>query len=559
MRISTIILAAVIFFFGGILTIYGQNCYEVIADKSGMDIAPYQAELEAAACELIQTFPEEFQDSFKVYSFGFYSQHESMDYGFNAVWEKVISDIESPYYLIFGKQTDKNGVYTKFWVDLVLPRENIFYCIDQLSLNLRENLRKKYEIIANQTHELNNKSNTQYKISEIEVMNQISDYLEEISDCCDYQNRSSSGCSTCVLNESQFEWKLEDEGLLGASVAKIIDNTYPGMGMEEIGYTIESNNIIIDLDVAIASFISQIHSKFPETEIEVYPFNFESNCSDFNNLYSSFKSTNADIGIIIGVTGSNGDKGNLWWQMISNDDEPIDPGTFFNSDTCYFFDEEKRYTHKYHCIGGFTPRGVLQDLDGNNFNLDFRFADPEITPRTLTNLDIQDGELQRYGETDEPLINKAMLMKKSLILNQLMEIVPDNSGNFQAGAFDYHIFAPWSLLWGSGGPSAPFDYSTKDFFLDRENYIFITDDGINVVGHNFRNMGNFLWGAATYIMGVPQWMALGGAHSQNIFGEFGSGGLDETDDQYSIKLGRAFAKTMKWKTIYGGKNNIFKQ
>jgi len=176
----------------------------------------------------------------------------------------------------------------------------------------------------------------------------------------------------------------------------------------------------------------------------------------------------------------------------------------------------------------------------------------------LTTESIKDGELKIYLTTEEPLINKALLMKKDLIFSQLAATIKNDKGVPKAGAFDVHIFAPWSLYWESGGPSAPFDYSTKDFFLDRENYLFITDDGINVVGHNYRNMGNFFWGAATYIMGVPQWMALAGAHSQNIFGEFGTGGLDSVDDQYSIKLGRQYAKKMKWKTIYGGKNNIFK-
>ncbi|MFZ1750740.1 MAG: polymorphic toxin type 44 domain-containing protein, partial [Saprospiraceae bacterium] len=156
-------------------------------------------------------------------------------------------------------------------------------------------------------------------------------------------------------------------------------------------------------------------------------------------------------------------------------------------------------------------------------------------------------------------INKAFMMNKDLIFAQLAENIPDQNSKPKAGAFDVHIFAPWSLLWESGGPSAPFDYSTKNFFLDRENFLLITQDNVNVVGHNFRNMGNFLWGAATYVMGVPQWMALAGAHCQNIFGEFGTGGLDNADDQYSIKLGRQFAKIHNWSTIYGGKQNVFKR
>lgn len=59
-------------------------------------------------------------------------------------------------------------------------------------------------------------------------------------------------------------------------------------------------------------------------------------------------------------------------------------------------------------------------------------------------------------------------------------------------------------------------------------------------------MGNFLWGAATYIMGVPQFLALSGAHVNNLV--IDNWTLDSPDDQYAIKLGRYYAKKMGWKT-----------
>jgi hypothetical protein len=68
-------------------------------------------------------------------------------------------------------------------------------------------------------------------------------------------------------------------------------------------------------------------------------------------------------------------------------------------------------------------------------------------------------------------------------------------------------------------------------------------------------MGNFLWGAATYIMGVWEWAALTGTHYNNLNTD---GGWDSDDDQWSIQFGRKYAKQMEWKTIYGGRQNIFK-
>ena len=100
------------------LSMISQNCYQVIADFSGVDISSYQAELNTTACELQQSIPSKFKNQFKVYSFGFYSNNEFMQGGFEAIWNQVISEIPSEYYLIFGKQSDSKGVYSKFWVDI---------------------------------------------------------------------------------------------------------------------------------------------------------------------------------------------------------------------------------------------------------------------------------------------------------------------------------------------------------------------------------------------------------------------------------------------------------
>ena len=77
----------------------GQNCYVQLADMSGFDITPYQSQLEDAACELIQEFPSDIQSQFKVFDFGFYALNESMQGGFQAVWDKVVQDAssQSPY------------------------------------------------------------------------------------------------------------------------------------------------------------------------------------------------------------------------------------------------------------------------------------------------------------------------------------------------------------------------------------------------------------------------------------------------------------------------------
>ena len=250
---------------------------------------------------------------------------------------------------------------------------------------------------------------------------------------------------------------------------------------------------------------------------------------------------NVDIGILIGVVGTNNRAGTVHWQIISQDVDLASPPQS-GLDTFYYFNRAGFFIKKE---PGGGPRGVWIDKCGNRCDYYFTFADPIVTPHTLTIDSIPDGELRFYPNTSEPMINKVMVMNKDMIYSHLA-----------AGtAFEPHAFAPWALYSGSTGFEGPFDFSTKDFFLDRENYLFVTDDGENVVEHNYRNMGNFLWGAATRIMGVPEWLALTGAHLNNLFTD---GGWDTNDDQWSIQLGRKYAKKMNWKTINGGRGNIFR-
>lgn len=183
---------------------FSQDCYEIIADKSGLDVESYQSELEAAACELIQSFPAEFQDSFKVYSFGFYSQHEFMELDFNEVWGKVISEIQSPYYLVFGKQSDQNGIYTKFWVRLKLPTTNEFSCFD---FDFYKKIEFKVAQKTKSIYALNqNKFNT-FSDAEIEGIEELKEWILKIIECCDAELRSEFSCSVCSWStEESFEF-----------------------------------------------------------------------------------------------------------------------------------------------------------------------------------------------------------------------------------------------------------------------------------------------------------------------------------------------------------------
>jgi hypothetical protein len=178
-----------------------DNCYNVIADMSGFNTEPYQEQLETAASELVQAFPTEFQYQFKVYDFGFYSLTENFQGGFQAVWDNiVIPSIESPYYLLFGKQSDSKGIYTKFWVKVKLPTTNNFSCFEQDFFDKVEFQVKK---TTSDEYEKSSKTPSYYAASEIEGMQKLKEWVIDIVNCCEPVPTLRSPCSLC-------SWTYED-------------------------------------------------------------------------------------------------------------------------------------------------------------------------------------------------------------------------------------------------------------------------------------------------------------------------------------------------------------
>lgn len=175
----------------------GQSCYVQMEDNTGIDRAQNQSQLEAVACELIQEFPTNFQSQFKVFDFGAYTLNEFMLGGFETLWEQAIQEAESqsPYYFIFGKQSDSTGIYTKFWIKIKLPSENEFSCFDndfytKIEFNVLQKVNKNYS--------LNKKNPSSYASAEIAGIQELKFWVTEIVNCCDPSLKEGSNlCNLC--------------------------------------------------------------------------------------------------------------------------------------------------------------------------------------------------------------------------------------------------------------------------------------------------------------------------------------------------------------------------
>lgn len=190
-----LILSFLLFF---VHMVHAQSCYERLFDASGVDTAPYQQALEDSACALRAVFPAEFQGLFKVYDVGFYL-HNTVTSGYPQVFETAKDTVasKSPYYLLFGKQTDQNGIYTRFWVDLKLPTTGKFGCIDLVSPTLRADIKRKIEYVTSETYKNDGKAYYLYAHAEMEAMAALKKIVTDYVNCCNLQSRNTGDSSSC--------------------------------------------------------------------------------------------------------------------------------------------------------------------------------------------------------------------------------------------------------------------------------------------------------------------------------------------------------------------------
>jgi hypothetical protein len=113
----------------GVQRVQAQSCFVQLGDATGLDLSEYEDELEAAACALIDAFPEEYQDSFKVFDFGFYLHHNTYQGGVPQKIQEMKQEASgmSPYFLLFGRQLSESNKTSKLWIEVKLP-ENFSTC-----------------------------------------------------------------------------------------------------------------------------------------------------------------------------------------------------------------------------------------------------------------------------------------------------------------------------------------------------------------------------------------------------------------------------------------------
>ncbi len=111
-----------------IATIMGQNpAFVYLPDMTGYSLEDspqnLKDDLMEAADSLRAALPDTaMQNDFAVYDMGFYAHHPNMVGGIPDVMAKTIDDhVTHSYYLVFGREMDREGRIKKVWVELELP------------------------------------------------------------------------------------------------------------------------------------------------------------------------------------------------------------------------------------------------------------------------------------------------------------------------------------------------------------------------------------------------------------------------------------------------------
>jgi hypothetical protein len=243
----------------GLLPFFAQaQDYYIQKDDAGLNTAPYQDSLEQHAKDLVFAIPEgPLRDAFRVYGFGFY-QHSEVTDGYPAAFEKMRTQIasETPYYLIFGKQTDKSGVYTRFWVDVKLPETGIFTC---LTPTYRTLINERIRVAIEGKYTQIGRSSFQYSEAVIAGMNELKTVIININNgiCCEIDHEK---IYTVLINMgfASFPCKIlpnsaarPPENTAGRSTGDVLDFAF--LDIEEAGAPNDVNNSLSQIISGLVS------------------------------------------------------------------------------------------------------------------------------------------------------------------------------------------------------------------------------------------------------------------------------------------------------------------
>ena len=284
-------------------TLQSQDCYQPSTNFSGIDFSGSQSEIESAACELKALFPVEYQNQFKVVDGSFYVHMENFDaFGYPEGFDQLKSEVTDEYYILIAAQNDNSGLFTKFWVDVMLPDITLDGCIP----NLNQNAANLIEFV------LEEKMNSPiaYPIALAESLTSLKEYIEIAIECCE-NGDNIAACIDCQ-NPNNIAAKLLALGFIAEPISNIGDFNTGSEAIPEIqdfANQLFTVNSLSAVNIP-ASYVEQIPTYQAQgLSIRIYITKDENICSDnWQSIENEIENDLADI---------------IFWHHIHKGDERL--------------------------------------------------------------------------------------------------------------------------------------------------------------------------------------------------------------------------------------------
>jgi hypothetical protein len=233
-------------------SLFSQNNYIKLSDMSGYNTDAYQTNLSSVADDLINSLPVDIKNKFKVYDFGFYIITENFEGGYRKELDKIINKItqQSPYYLIFGKETTREGLYKNMYVELNLPQEGSFSCLSDVN-------KKTYKTKISNIVKKSFKGYDTYHLAEIEGMKALKTIFNEIKQCCILGNTQCNTCNSEIIKDYLKENSFANTTI---TTGMVVNNTINTSNIKDyFNKKIVINGNTARISETLNSFVNQLN------------------------------------------------------------------------------------------------------------------------------------------------------------------------------------------------------------------------------------------------------------------------------------------------------------
>ena len=227
----------------------GQNpAFVYLTDMTGYSLEDspehLKEDLMEAADSLRAALPEDYRSDFAVYDMGFYTYHPNMVGGIPEVMTKTIDDhVTHSYYLVFGREMDREGNFKKTWVKLKLPKEDFLSCMESSNKAFYAHMAGRF---LNSPAIIGTNNSSLYVYEFKNATDYLISILNGYESCCEQEQglRSINSCSFCPEDIIGFRSLLEENGFIGIEVENMSYTPY----YDTIGNIREYAQITLDLD-----------------------------------------------------------------------------------------------------------------------------------------------------------------------------------------------------------------------------------------------------------------------------------------------------------------------